>query len=83
MKTLNDPSKDAIARENWHRYEYGRDHGHMEYITTARKNEGFYLGGGEQWDEDVKAQLEAALDEFGNVFQPTAGKGRGAESAAA
>lgn len=58
METLNDPSKDAIARENWHRYEYGRDHGHREYIATARKNEGFYLGGGEQWDEDVKAQLE-------------------------
>jgi F-type H+-transporting ATPase subunit alpha len=32
---------------------------------------------------DVKAKLDVALDEFAKVFQPTAAKGRSAESAAA
>jgi F-type H+-transporting ATPase subunit alpha len=31
---------------------------------------------------DVKAKLDLALDEFAKVFQPSAGKGRAAESAA-
>lgn len=56
---LTKPLDDTIARENWHRYEYGRDHGHREYVEQAQKNEGFYLGGGEQWDADVKIQMES------------------------
>lgn len=48
---------DALARENWYRYLYGRDQGHLEYMAQAQKCEGMYLGGGEQWSEDDKAIL--------------------------
>lgn len=51
-----DPS--AVARENWAYYEYAKQRGHFEYCKTARRNENFYLGGGLQWDADVKAKLE-------------------------
>lgn len=46
-----------LARENWQRYQYGKDRGHIEYIEQARKCEGMYLGGGEQWSEVDKAIL--------------------------
>lgn len=49
----------CIARENWARYLYGRDRGHLEYMEQAKKCEGMYLGGGEQWEADAKAQLDA------------------------
>lgn len=48
------------ARENWHRYLHLKDRGHLEYMATAKKNEGMYLGGGKQWSEDDKAVLRAA-----------------------
>lgn len=47
------------ARENWDRYEYGRDKGHLEYMAQAKKCEGMYMGAGLQWDEGSKAILEA------------------------
>lgn len=53
-------SRSQIARDNWSWYEYAKDRGHVEYCETARRNEDFYLGGGLQWDEEVKQQLEAA-----------------------
>lgn len=59
MARNNNPTPDEIARENWHRYEYGRDHGHSEYIATAIRNEGFYLGGGSQWEPDVVEAMHA------------------------
>ena len=51
--------KNCIARDNWARYLYGRDRGHLEYMAQAKKCEGMYLGGGEQWEADAKAQLDA------------------------
>lgn len=48
---------DQAARENWARYLYGRDKGHLDYMAQAKKCEGMYLGAGEQWDEDDKAIL--------------------------
>lgn len=54
-KQLND----ASARENWARYLYGKDRGHLEYMAQAKKCEGMYLGGGEQWAEEDKAILKA------------------------
>ena len=42
------------AQENWQRYQYGKDRGHLHYMAQAARNEGMYLGGGEQWSpEDV------------------------------
>ena len=50
----------AVARRNWHRYEYGRERGHREFCKIARVNEGMYLGGGLQWsEEDRQSLLEA------------------------
>ena len=50
---------DDQARENWARFLYGKDRGHLAYMEQARKCEGMYLGGGRQWDEQAKAQLQA------------------------
>lgn len=52
------PDLDA-ARANWNRYEYVQGRGHDLFCREARRNEDFYLGGGLQWDADVKAELEA------------------------
>lgn len=49
---------DATARDNWARYQYGKDRGHLEYLEQARLSEGMYLGGGEQWSEQDKALLK-------------------------
>lgn len=48
---------DDAARENWNRYLYGKDRGHIEYTEQAARCEGMYLGGGEQWTEADKAIL--------------------------
>lgn len=48
----------AIAHENWGLYEYGCTRGHDDYCIHATRLERFYLGGGEQWDPDVKAEVE-------------------------
>lgn len=50
---------DDQARENWARFLYGKDRGHLAYMEQARKCEGMYLGGGRQWNEQAKATLEA------------------------
>ncbi|MFM2253826.1 MAG: hypothetical protein RJB68_2163 [Pseudomonadota bacterium] len=48
---------DAPARENWARYLYGKDRGHLEYQAQAAICEGMYLGAGEQWRDADKAVL--------------------------
>lgn len=55
---------DDQARENWHRYLYAKDRGHLEYMEQARKCEGMYLGGGEQWSAADKAVLSAQKRPF-------------------
>ena len=52
MNTMDDN-----AKENWARYCYGKDRGHVEYMEQAQKCEGMYLGGGSQWSEADKAVL--------------------------
>ena len=51
-------SGDQAARENWSRYLYGKTRGHLEYMAQAKKCEGMYVGGGEQWSNEDKAILE-------------------------
>lgn len=62
-----------LARIQWERYTSGMDRGHQEYQKQAKKCEDFYFGNGKQWDDDVKAALEAIgkpwLEE--NVIFPT------------
>lgn len=52
------------ARENWSRYLYAKDRGHLEYMEQAAKCEGMYLGGGEQWSSADKAVLDAQKRPF-------------------
>jgi len=47
------------AQENWLRYQYARDRGHLEYMTLARICENMYLGGGRQWSPEDRKILEA------------------------
>lgn len=62
-----------LAQEQWDRYTSAMDRGHTHYQRQAKKNENFYIGGGLQWDEDVKKALEDQgkpwLEE--NVIFPT------------
>jgi len=61
---------DEAARENWHRYQYGKDRGHIEYTEQAAKCEGMYLGGGEQWsaaDKVILSQQRRPFYEFNEV----------------
>lgn len=49
---------DQTAQENWDRYRYGVERGHIDYIDRASLCERFYLGGGLQWDDADRAELE-------------------------
>lgn len=51
---------DTEARDNWHRYLYLRDRGHLQYMAQAQKCEGMYMGGGRQWSAVDKAVLDEA-----------------------
>ena len=52
-------SEDQAARENWQRYQYGKDRGHIEYTEQAELCERMYMGGGEQYSEADKAILKS------------------------
>ncbi len=58
MATRKLKSHHQLARKQWDRYTSAIDRGHFEFQKAAKKNEDFYLGGGRQWDEDVKQYLE-------------------------
>lgn len=46
------------AADNWARYEYAKQRGHLDYVDQANKCEGMYLGAGEQWGAADKAYLK-------------------------
>lgn len=49
---------DPKAQDNWARYQYGKDRGHLRYMMQAARCEGMYLGGGEQWLPEDRAILD-------------------------
>lgn len=49
---------DDAAKENWTRYQYGKDRGHLEYLAQAKRCEDMYLGGGRQWTGSDRSYLE-------------------------
>ncbi|WP_255577711.1 MULTISPECIES: genomic island protein [unclassified Acidovorax] len=61
---MNDTSPtslaDGAARENWARYLYGKDRGHVDYLPHAARCEDMYLGGGRQITPEQRAALIAA-----------------------
>jgi len=46
-----------LANDNWMRYVYVRDNGHLDYILKANKCDDFFLG--KQWDPLIRARLDA------------------------
>lgn len=52
-------AQDQSARENWARWEYAKDRGHIEYTEQAALCERMYMGGGEQYAEADKDILRA------------------------
>lgn len=52
-------ANDQSARENWARWEYAKDRGHIEYTEQAALCERMYMGGGEQYSDADKDILRA------------------------
>jgi hypothetical protein len=47
----------ARAIRNWNRYQHGRLRGHIQFILSAQRSRGFYLGGGRQWTQKDASKL--------------------------
>ena len=47
-----------LPRQNWNRYEYGKQRGHLEYCEKAKRYEEYYLGGGLQFLPGDREKLE-------------------------
>lgn len=65
---------DQSAKENWDRYNYGKDRGHVNYMVQAARCEGMYLGGGEQWleaDKEILRAQKRPFYEFNEVMPST------------
>jgi len=61
---------DPKAQENWMRWQYCKDRGHLRYMMQAARCEGMYLGGGEQWsaeDAEILAEQGRPAYEFNEV----------------
>jgi hypothetical protein len=50
------PIDNELATDNWLRYVYVRDNGHLDYVQKANKCDDFFLG--KQWDPLVKQRLD-------------------------
>lgn len=63
-------ANDQSARENWARYQYGKDRGHIEYTEQAELCQRMYMGGGLQWsdvDKDILRSQGRPFYEFNEV----------------
>jgi hypothetical protein len=59
MGTLQVVVDRDLASRHWMRYQLALRRGHQEFQQQAKINENFYLGGGRQWGDADKQQLEA------------------------
>lgn len=50
------PADKHRAQENWDRYEYARDGGHLDYVKKADVCDRFFAG--MQWEESIRKRLE-------------------------
>lgn len=58
-----------MAEQNWRRYEYARTRGHRDYCDIAILNERYYLGGGLQYPDEVRAAMgNRPLFELNEIF---------------
>lgn len=70
------PVNAAKSQENWERFQYCRDRGHMDFISKADRCEQFFVG--EQWSKEDLAKLKEQrrpamtinkiLSTLGNIF---------------
>lgn len=51
------PKDSLLAQEQWDRYIYARDTGHLHYLHKARKCNSYFIG--DQWEEGILAMLRA------------------------
>lgn len=58
VQTLLDTEPAVIAEKNWNAYQRARDNGHMTYVEQAKLYDRYYVGGDDQWDPQVIAQLD-------------------------
>lgn len=49
---------DQVARQNWDRYEYVKQRGHVDWCNKAIRQEEYYLGGGMQWRRPDREAME-------------------------
>jgi len=57
---LPEVPEEELARQNMARYQYILSTGHRKYMLTARYNEDCYLGGGLQWKEADRKEMNGA-----------------------
>jgi hypothetical protein len=53
------PEELDLVRRQWSRYTSALQRGHQEYEKRAKVCENFYIGGGLQWTEEEKTELES------------------------
>ena len=52
------PINNALATEQWLRFQYCRDNGHLDFVAKAEKCDNFFIGN--QWAQaDTQALAEA------------------------
>ena len=51
------PTNFEIASEQFERYSYARDNGHLDFVKKADKCDAYFAGN--QWDETVRQKLES------------------------
>lgn len=59
-KPIEEGEARRLAGLNVARYEYAKLRGHQTYCERAAKLERMYLGGGQQWEDEVRAEYENA-----------------------
>lgn len=59
MADDQNPVATSPAQENWRWFEYTEARGHRDYCAQAARNNRYYMAKGEQWDRDVKSELES------------------------
>lgn len=58
MSSADRNNDQDVAREVFARHEEIKARGHDDFCKRARKCENYYLGGGRQWTDEARAQLE-------------------------
>ena len=53
------PKDITKADENWQRYSFARDNGHLDFVRGANKKEQYFYGN--QWQEATRRQLESQM----------------------